>query len=225
MRVLTIGRSGENDIVINDSQVSRHHLQLIQHDDGHFTLFDFGSTNGTYVNGKRISGEVDIMHGDIVRIGNTTLPWNSYFAESGQKQKRPHPLTGNSVAQSALGDANGYSVLTFVLGLAAFIMVAYIIIHFLSSGGRLIAQWAGTKTMLYYFPAYLHGDGLINKGQWWLIILSLILGVVADVVDDLLDPSEDENKLSNIGKWLANVSVTISGLFLILAIIAPYIYK
>ena len=41
MKVITIGRSEENDVTINDMHASRHHLQIIQHDDGHFTLSDF----------------------------------------------------------------------------------------------------------------------------------------------------------------------------------------
>lgn len=79
MKVITIGRSEENDVIINDAHASRHHLQIIQHDDGHYTLSDFGSTNGTYVNGQKIGGEINLTHSDIVRIGNTIIPWRNYF--------------------------------------------------------------------------------------------------------------------------------------------------
>ena len=58
MKVLTIGRSQENDIVINDAKVSRIHLQLVISDDGTYSVVDLNSANGTYVNGERISGEV-----------------------------------------------------------------------------------------------------------------------------------------------------------------------
>lgn len=79
MKVITIGRSLENDVPIDDPCASRHHLQIIQHDDGHFTLSDFGSTNGTYVNGQKISGEIFLNENDFVRIGNSTIPWRLYF--------------------------------------------------------------------------------------------------------------------------------------------------
>lgn len=79
MKVITVGRNEENDRVITDPCTSRHHLQIIQHDDGHFTLSDFGSTNGTFVNGQKISGEIPLSDTDIVRIGNTTIPWRMYF--------------------------------------------------------------------------------------------------------------------------------------------------
>lgn len=79
MKVVTIGRSSQNEVTINDSKVSRHHCQIIQHDNGSFSLSDFGSTNGTYVNGKRVRGEVWLNPNDVVRIGDTTLQWRSYF--------------------------------------------------------------------------------------------------------------------------------------------------
>ena len=81
MKVITIGRDASNDIVIEDDpHASRHHLQIIQHDDGRFTLKDFGSTNGTSVNGKRINGEISLSETDVVRIGSGhPIPWIEYF--------------------------------------------------------------------------------------------------------------------------------------------------
>ena len=79
MKVVTIGRSTQNDVVINDPYVSKSHLQIIQKDDGCFYVADFGSKNGTYINGRKVQGEVRLSSSDIVRIGNTTLPWKSYF--------------------------------------------------------------------------------------------------------------------------------------------------
>jgi len=79
MKVITIGRSSENDVVINDTKVSRHHLQIIHDDYGNFRLSDFGSANGTFVNGRKICGEIALQNNDIVRIGNSTIPWKGYF--------------------------------------------------------------------------------------------------------------------------------------------------
>ncbi|MDR2834624.1 MAG: FHA domain-containing protein [Bacteroidales bacterium] len=80
MKVFTIGRDSDNNIVINDSKVSRHHLQIIQDDRGNFRLSDFGSTNGTYVNGNKISGEININQNDEICIGDTKLDWKNYFS-------------------------------------------------------------------------------------------------------------------------------------------------
>lgn len=80
MKVITIGRLKGNDVVIdNDDKVSRHHLQIVQMDDGSYHLIDFNSTNGTYVNGNRVMGETVLDEGDFVRIGDTMLPWTTYF--------------------------------------------------------------------------------------------------------------------------------------------------
>ena len=87
MKVITIGRSDDNDVVINDAHTSRHHLQVIQHDDGHYSLSDFGSLNGTFVNGQKVSGEIILNPFDIVRIGNTTIPWRMYFDQELQVPK------------------------------------------------------------------------------------------------------------------------------------------
>jgi molecular chaperone DnaK (HSP70) len=82
MKVITIGRHSSNDVVIdNDGKVSRHHLQIIQDDNGNFRLADFGSMNGTFVNGSPVTGEFALAASDIIRIGNTTLPWKNYFGD------------------------------------------------------------------------------------------------------------------------------------------------
>lgn len=101
MKVITIGRSEENDVVVRDPHASRHHLQIIQHDDGHFTLSDFGSTNGTYVNGQKISGEIYLNMNDVVRIGNTVIPWRLYFEEGLQEttQINTPPQYGANVTE------------------------------------------------------------------------------------------------------------------------------
>ena len=96
MKVMTIGRSSENDVVINDIKVSRHHLQIIQNDYGNFRLSDFGSANGTFINGRKISGEIILLNNDIVRIGNTTLTWKDYFSDQSVVIANPVPIIHNS---------------------------------------------------------------------------------------------------------------------------------
>ena len=97
MKVITIGRSSENNIVINDAKVSRTHLQLVQNDNGICSVVDLNSANGTFVNGQKITGEVRLQPHDVIRIGNTTLPWQEYIQPSiaiGQKPMdnvRPTP--------------------------------------------------------------------------------------------------------------------------------------
>lgn len=78
MKIITIGRSSECDIIINDPYVGRTHLQMIVSDDGSCYCVDLNSKNGTFVNGRRISSKVRLNKTDVIRIGNTTLPWQQY---------------------------------------------------------------------------------------------------------------------------------------------------
>jgi hypothetical protein len=64
---VTLGRSSQNDIVIKNSSVSGRHAELHRTSEGVFRLSDLGSTNGTLVNGARITA-MDLHDGDIVEI-------------------------------------------------------------------------------------------------------------------------------------------------------------
>lgn len=79
MKVITIGRNTDNNVVICDKTVSRHHAQIIQHNDGRFSILDMNSKNGTFVNGQPITREVPLKRGDTIRIGTTNLQWEPYF--------------------------------------------------------------------------------------------------------------------------------------------------
>jgi hypothetical protein len=71
---LTIGRAPDNVLVLSDPQVSSHHATIfLQAASGRYVLQDLGSTNGTYLNERRISQPEFLRHGDLVRAGNTTI--------------------------------------------------------------------------------------------------------------------------------------------------------
>ena len=79
MKVITIGRSSENDVSLPDMNVSRHHAQIVQADNGTYTITDLNSLNGTFVNGQRIMGTATLNESDFVKIGDSILPWKQYF--------------------------------------------------------------------------------------------------------------------------------------------------
>jgi Zn-dependent protease with chaperone function len=92
---LSIGRDASNNIVLNDKMVSRKHAQLLVSADGRVLIKDLGSSNGTFVNGNKISEQL-LNAGDIVKCGTTFLNWSLAIKENGnssyssnQKQESP----------------------------------------------------------------------------------------------------------------------------------------
>jgi len=71
--VCVIGRLGDCNLVLSDEGVSRHHARIgLQATTGH-AVTDLGSTNGTYVNGLKISGPTALRDGDTIGIGSLTM--------------------------------------------------------------------------------------------------------------------------------------------------------
>ncbi|MEU2433974.1 FHA domain-containing protein [Streptomyces sp. NPDC007861] len=74
-RVMRIGRALENELVVSDLQVSRHHAEFHATPDGRFEIRDLGSHNGTYVNGQPMAkgGTALLGPNDIVGVGHSTF--------------------------------------------------------------------------------------------------------------------------------------------------------
>jgi pSer/pThr/pTyr-binding forkhead associated (FHA) protein len=70
--VTSLGRHDDCVIRIKSSQVSRRHCELFEVG-GQLMLRDLGSSNGTYVNGKRVAGEQPVKHGDELTVGAVTF--------------------------------------------------------------------------------------------------------------------------------------------------------
>ena len=68
-----VGRSRECDVRVDDGNVSRRHFELVQDGPTTWVVADLGSTNGTEVNGKRVSGRKRVDDGDRITIGGTEL--------------------------------------------------------------------------------------------------------------------------------------------------------
>jgi len=70
---VVVGRSRECDIRIDDGNVSRRHFELVQEGPTAWAVADLGSTNGTEVNGRRVSGRKRLDDGDRISAGGTEL--------------------------------------------------------------------------------------------------------------------------------------------------------
>ena len=73
---IIVGRSSDLDMVLVEDMVSRRHAKIMVNAD-QVTIQDLGSTNGTFVNGDRVSGRRVLQSGDVVTIGQTQLEYRA----------------------------------------------------------------------------------------------------------------------------------------------------
>ena len=72
---LNVGRASDNELMLNDASVSKIHAALLMSSEGTLLVADTGSTNGTYINGRRIAyGESRLIEdGDVVGFGDVEV--------------------------------------------------------------------------------------------------------------------------------------------------------
>jgi pSer/pThr/pTyr-binding forkhead associated (FHA) protein len=85
---LRLGRAADNDVVIRDPTVSRHHAELLGDPTGGYEIVDRGSRNGTFVNGRRV-GRARLGPSDRIGIGYHEF-----------RLRRAGPAGGYTLAQS-----------------------------------------------------------------------------------------------------------------------------
>jgi len=64
----SVGRMPNNDVVIPDGSVSRRHCAIVVHQTRGCEIHDTASKNGTFLNGNRITGPTKLAHGDVIRM-------------------------------------------------------------------------------------------------------------------------------------------------------------
>ncbi|KLU08130.1 DUF3662 and FHA domain-containing protein [Kocuria sp. SM24M-10] len=69
---IVLGRSAEADITVEDTGVSRKHLEIRRQGE-HFLAVDLGSTNGSYVDGERVIGRSELVNGSVITMGRTRI--------------------------------------------------------------------------------------------------------------------------------------------------------
>ncbi|MBD7994880.1 DUF3662 domain-containing protein [Arthrobacter sp. Sa2CUA1] len=79
---VVLGRSSEADILVDDTGVSRRHLE-IRTEGGTVRAIDLGSTNGSYVNGQKVQGETILTDGSTIAMGRTRITFRLLPIRSG----------------------------------------------------------------------------------------------------------------------------------------------
>ena len=71
--IVSLGRDNDNVVQLHDSEVSRHHAEVRQTDDG-YVLVDLKSSNGTFLGKKRVQWH-SLQNGDVFRIGGHEIEY------------------------------------------------------------------------------------------------------------------------------------------------------
>jgi len=173
--VISIGRDPANDLVIEDHRVSRKHARLEQYQDG-FYVTDLGSTQGTLIDGRQISGPVKLETGSWLQIcgynyyiegnhlrdeqGNDVAWFNRQILQPGQlfnlQQVLLIPFSGRNSLKWLLG-----SLLTFIP-----------VISFLADGYRYRLFQSGQQGTME-MPEWDNWGELFVKGLLFFLIASV----------------------------------------------------
>ena len=72
-RLLTVGRNPDCDVYLGHDSISRNHATIEKKGSNEFIITDLGSLNGTYVNGRRVNGNMRVSQNDTIIIGRFQL--------------------------------------------------------------------------------------------------------------------------------------------------------
>ena len=116
--IIHIGRDRENDIVLDDSKVSRRHAILEVTVKGRIYLTDMGSRNGTFVNDRRIGAAFSLAPGDRILIGDATLILRTSAKPALHRRTGTSTITAFDEREITVlvADIRGYTALSQQLG-------------------------------------------------------------------------------------------------------------
>ena len=175
---LTLGREPATaDVVIPDPGVSRRHARVLAHD-GEVIVEDLGSSNGTYVNGHRITGPVPLGPADELQLGDTVVGIRSAtpaapIRPAPRRLAPPPHQPGNIPALAAL-----------------FLGPLSILLVFLSTGGFFIALPCGVAAIVLGTIGIRNADrrlghrvpARVGRITGWIGTLISILAVIVFIV-------------------------------------------
>ncbi|MGO9021575.1 MAG: adenylate/guanylate cyclase domain-containing protein [Syntrophobacteraceae bacterium] len=78
----SVGRSPDNQVQLSDPLVSKQHCLIFADQNDNYSIKDLGSRNGTFVNKKRIQGDVSLQNGDEISLGTTSCMFQLGMASS-----------------------------------------------------------------------------------------------------------------------------------------------
>ena len=110
---LRIGRSLDNDLVLSDPAVSRHHA-VIDQVRTMTTITDLGSTAGTTVNGRPVRGRAVVRHGDVLTIGPVEIHHEDPVSPGVRDEPTADPIARETVLRRPQVSPRQLDVLTLL---------------------------------------------------------------------------------------------------------------
>jgi pSer/pThr/pTyr-binding forkhead associated (FHA) protein len=124
---MIIGRTDENDIVVNHRSISRNHAKLTREPEtGRYTISDLQSSNGVRVNGQDY-GKVELRRGDVVDLGHVRLR----FVEAGEDF-----VFSRDAVITDVPDTSKSKTLLFAVALAVAVVVAIVLFVVMKGGNE-----------------------------------------------------------------------------------------
>ncbi len=193
-RELILGRErGTADLVLDDPGVSRRHARVLP-DHGSVVVEDLGSSNGTYVNGQRISGPVELGVGDELQVGATVVG----IRQSTSTAPMPAPSARGPVPRRLAPHPQAESNIPALA--AVFLGPLSILLIFLSAGGFFVALPCGIAAIVLGSIGIRNAErrqsghrGLARVGRltgWIGTFLSILAVIVFVVVAAALHSAE-----------------------------------
>ena len=96
---LSMGRDIDNDIVLQEPEVSRHHIRLVYTKEG-YAVEDLNTMNGTFVNDRRLTQQRVLRMQDMVRVGTRVQMWYTDNPDQLLKDLRNGTLTPNEAEET-----------------------------------------------------------------------------------------------------------------------------
>src|SRR6201987_5749811 len=105
---INVGRVQGNDLMLPKGNVSKHHARLLFRD-GRFIVTDLKSTNGTYVNGRKIAQATIVREGDKIYIGDFVLRIEAGAGSGSRLDGGGAPKPQGAAAPMPVDDRQGYA--------------------------------------------------------------------------------------------------------------------
>jgi pSer/pThr/pTyr-binding forkhead associated (FHA) protein/tetratricopeptide (TPR) repeat protein len=175
---VVIGRTDENDVVINHRSISRHHAKIVR-EGGHYHVVDLQSANGVRVNGEEY-GKVELRRGDHIDLGHVRMrfiaPGEDFLFERDAK------------VVDVAGDKKGKGMLIAIIAVAVVVLGGggFAIIKMLSGKSSGEGGQQGGDTEIQVLRINSEIDKLMKQFDWDGAISKAQEGLTKDPSNDTL---------------------------------------